>query len=235
VRSRHRSSRTPDDVSRHQSSGRAAPQPAAGRVLSIGHRSSGRRRRRLRTCPTPPARDASLLGRVPALVSRSVGVTPSHRQLLRWAPARRAPPWPGSAWADSASASQRVRCRQVALISRKPHSATPHRQRWRHADLSAATTRKRERGPNEHCCSLAWIGAVSASLLPCDGCRSGTGSDRVPAEARGSSIPPARSLSARVPSDCSIRRGADVSTCAPAARLGRAPAERRLSEQCTAV
>ena len=35
--------------------------------------------------------------------------------------------------------------------------------------------------------SLAWIGAVSASLLSCHGCRSGTGSDRAPADARSSS------------------------------------------------
>jgi hypothetical protein len=37
------------------------------------------------------------------------------------------------------------------------------------------------------CCAYAWIRAVSASLLPFHGCRSGTGSDRASAEAPSSS------------------------------------------------
>jgi hypothetical protein len=36
--------------------------------------------------------------------------------------------------------------------------------------------------------SVAWIGAVSASVLPCHGCRSGTGADRLPADACSSSV-----------------------------------------------
>jgi hypothetical protein len=48
-------------------------------------------------------------------------------------------------------------------------------------------------------CSVGWIGGVSASLLPCHRCRTGTGSERVPADARSSSTAGALERAARTP------------------------------------
>src|SRR5829696_10175015 len=52
-------------------------------------------------------------------------------------------------------------------------------------------TRKEERAAgaeeDRRRARVAWIRAVSASLLPCHGCRNGTGYDRAPADARTSS------------------------------------------------
>jgi hypothetical protein len=81
------------------------------------------RKLRLRTCPPPPARDPSLPGRAQASASQSAGATPSRPQLLRRAQARCFPSWPGSAWADSASVSQR--CVASGLLDRaKRHSGS---------------------------------------------------------------------------------------------------------------
>ena len=77
-------------------------------------------------------------------------------------------------------------------------SRSSSRRKQQHEDAAAVRPPK---------CRVAWIRAVSESLLPFHGCRSGTGYDGAPADARTSSVARASEQLLRTPASDREREG----------------------------
>jgi hypothetical protein len=122
------------------------PSACGGRVLSLWRAGPVdrttlliRRRRRLRTCPTPPARGTSLPGRAPALAPRSAGATPPGRSSCAGLGRAALRAGAGPAWSDSALLSQR--CVGDGLSDPAQRSTLPGRIAGTHRRNSASPGR----------------------------------------------------------------------------------------------